>query len=294
MMSRLSLGGSKFVKDLAACAVALMLLAVSGRMVYDQTIQVRETRDLALPLAATLPPLEKRLSLLTQEVQLAESQSAGTQGSDAERLRVYVLPSDIPLARVVAVIDTLRAALEESKDLKNASGVETGERELFPVGQENLESQTLTFSASVTKKGFSQIFSTLRLSGLLTVSDALTAEERNMLLELLEAGSPADIVALEQFLRTDMSVYGQNPKVYEEKFLSALSSPALSDTFAILLKKSALKDIQEIFQLPLGTKLREQKLLPMPLLRVTELSITPEAEGFQRLTLELQIYGRGE
>jgi hypothetical protein len=294
MISHLSLGGSPVAKDIAACMLAVALLAVSGVMVFNQTTRVRETRDLALPLAATLPPLEKRLSVLTQEVQLAEAQSAGTQGSDTEKLRMYVLPSDVPTARTIALIDTVRAALEESKDLNAASGIETGEREMLPLETGTLESQTLTFSQSLSKNGLSQLFSVIRLSGMLTVSDALTNEEKTLLLNLLESGNPADTVTLEQFLRTDLASYGQNPKAYDDKFLTSLSSPGLSETFAVILKKSALKDLQEVFQTTLGTKLREQRLFPMPLLRIQSLTIAPGADDWQKVTATVQIFGRGK
>lgn len=270
--------------------LALGLLASTAlgmRLHADRLIALREQ---GLPQAAELPPLERRLAMLTAEVQLSEVQKELRSGSQEERLRVFVFPEALERERIVGYIDAVREILASRGLSRGTSRVtvgmpspSTGEMTAVPV-------QT-TFT--VRTEGVEALVQAVRLSGLLTVSDALPPAGLQELLRTLEATHPADIVALEQFLATDLRAYAEQPHVYEDRLLNVVAAESFRDVFRTIVKASLLPEAQALLHGEPGRTLAEKGLWPSPFLLLTSVAMHPVGDdGFQEVTLEMETFIR--
>src|SRR6185436_426420 len=87
------------------CAMGLVLLVGLVAIAAAHVHELGQVQQVSLPLAAELPPLEKRAKLLAEQIDLTEAEAAIRSGSPEEKLRAYVLPERADLARLPAFFD---------------------------------------------------------------------------------------------------------------------------------------------------------------------------------------------
>jgi hypothetical protein len=271
--------------------LALGLLAstaVGMRMHADRMADLREQ---GLPLAAELPPLERRLNLLTAEVQLSEVQKELRSGSQEERLRVFVFPDSLQRERVIGYLDAIHNVLEQRALSRGAMRTSIGKAEDMPGS--DLERVPVQSTFTVASDGVEKLVTSIRLSGLLTVADALPQGAMQDLLRPLEATHPADIVALEQFLSTDLAAYAQQPRVYEDRLLNTVGADSFRDVFHTVYKSSLLPEAEAFLQGDQGRSLAQKGLWPSPFLLLKKISAVPTGDGaFQEVTVEMETFIR--
>jgi hypothetical protein len=269
---------------------SIALLAVAGKLAVTHVQVIADVRTTIVPLVAELPALERRHALLSQQVELAELQSALRVGSTEEKVRTYVLPEAFDVERMVALFDVFNLAIPGSDHVTSMSAVEFGTPE---AAQSGLESMPIRVRFTADKQGSEELMRFFRFAGVLTIADTLSEAELSSLLTSVEADTPAGIVPLEQFLSTDLLTYSQNPKPFEERLRrSFLESDAL---LAIdeLLRMPVLRDARSFLGGVAGMRISEQKLWPMPMLTVEEVHAVPgRAPGWQTLSFVLRTYRR--
>jgi hypothetical protein len=209
-------------------------------------------------------------------------------GSQEERLTVFVLPEESDLDRLLGSFDIVREVLSKQGHLSDFSAIDIGERE--PTALRAIQSESVTFSVSVDEEGFRNLMTFLRVAGLLTVGDVLGQEDLAQLLYLTEEENPAGLVALEQFLSTDLLQYTREPRSYEDQLLKSFSSPSFTQALHAALQSPPLRDARRLLEGPIGKQLQSQKLWPLQMLTLNEVRVeSGSAGGWYRIGFELSL-----
>lgn len=281
-----------FGHSLTLVAVGFTALSVSGVLMAEHIERVSEVRAIAVPLVAEMPALERRLNMLTEQVELAELHAALRVGSKEEQVFVYVLPREFDIDRLLSLFDLLNAHFTEQGQMADMSPISFGDDVQT---REGYVSRPIDVSFALHEDATLQLLTLLRLAGTLTISDALTIDELALLFERTEAENPAGIVALEQFLSTDLLEYALSPRAHEDRLLRSFSSNSFNSAFQTVLQSSLLRDARQALGGPLGKKLEEYEAWPLPIMTVEGVRETPgAAKGWSTLSLQLHVYRRAD
>lgn len=248
---------------------------------------LRSVREQGLPLAAELPPLNRKLAMLTQEVQLAEVQRELQSGSIQEKLRTTVLPETFDQARIISFFDVLRGSLSSAQP---GDSLQIGQPKQSAYS--GIQSIAITWKLRIAQDDATRLMKSVHITGLVTVADALPENGLSDLLRPIESGNPSDIVALEQFLSTDLFSYARDPKVYTDRLLQAVTSQTFADVFLTVEKSSLLPEAHEILSSSFGDALAKQKLWPSPFFTLKTLSLRTVEKGMQEVTVEVETFIR--
>ncbi len=292
----------RVLPSLLAIAIAATLLVFSVMLMMQHVRTLQEARAETLPLAASLPPLERRLQLLKDQVELTQLHAALRTGSPEEKLHAYVLPETDDIARLLAFVDVARGLLEKKELLRSMSAVDVGVRE--PVSADRLAvpetdgpsrplmTQRLAFDAVVKPEGMQILLNLVDLSGLLTVGDALGDEQVQMLFNLTEAQNPAGIVAVEKFLSADLFAYVRDPRLADKHLTQSFPSEQFLRQFHALLAESQLKDAKDLLGGEWGRALEAQQLWPSQFLTPETVIVEKLSDGWVRVSLALTAWSR--
>jgi hypothetical protein len=267
------------------------LLAFAGALVFTHAFTIRQVKEVGVPAAMLLPKMETRLLLLKDQLEAAELQEALRTGSAAEQLHTHVLPADLNLDRLLATFDLLRDAFQRDLLLFSLSPIHVGEPSPLP-GADGIRAIPVSLEAEVSEEGMDKLMLLLRLSGAMTVSDALTPSELSSLINLTEQENPAALTVLEQFLAVDLLQYAKQPEAYESQVLRSLTSEDFEIQFTELLKHSMLAKARYLYGGSIGDLLEAHNLWPAQMLGVRNVERTSLANGKFRLKLELEAYVR--
>ncbi len=289
----------KFPVSIGALGGATLLMSLSTVLLSAHFQALKDVREFTLPLAAEIPPLERRAALLNQQGELSTLEASLRTGSAEEKLHVYVLPQGEDLERLLAFFESARTFLERRKLLQTMSAIDVGEPQPVTLavaspGSAPLQARTLRFSAVLRPEGRTRLFSILDLSGMLTVGDVLSPENINTLFRLTEAGNYAGIVPVERFLSADLLRYVQDPKIVDERLAQALASEEFLTSFRGLLQSSGLPQVREFLTGDLGRTLVAQKLWPVQFMTVERESLTELPDGWVKVELTAKAYSRKE
>lgn len=272
---------ASFLMGLTLLSLGMLLVALHARAVRDMS-------EIGLPAALALPQIEKRAEILAEQNEIAQLQTALRSGSTEEMVRVYIIPEKEEIDRLLAVFDVLFGYLEQKKMLTSFSAVEVGEA---TEGVEGMKSIPVSFDAIVTHEGMADLLLFSELSGLLTVSDALTQKDIDAMLAVTEQENPASVAALEHFLSTDLLRYSEEPRPYEEQLRKSFS-PAAENALRLMFDTPRLRRARMLYS-EMAPVLRQQNLWPLRLLTVEKASAVQEG-GMVRLSMTLNAYVRGE
>lgn len=271
-----------------SASAALMLLG--GTSLATHITTVRDVRASSLPLAREILAMERRLNVLKQQKEFTELSHALRVGSPEERVHVYALPTETDIDKIVTAFDALSGELRRRGLLSKESPIVFGE--LKEAG-EGLNSQSMTLEATLHEDGMAALQTFVRLSGLLSVADALMPEERSRLLVQTETENPAAIVALEQFLNTDLMNYLREPRPAEEQLLKSFSSQSFERAFREVLRGSLLADAGRLLTPELAKAFVEARLWPMQLMDIDAMSLeSGSAPGWYRVKVKVVLYMR--
>ena len=260
--------------------------AVSIGLQHINTI--REVKDVSVPLVAQLPHLERRLHVLKEQVELSELQAAVRIGSEHERLQAYVLPKQLQTDRLIALLDVLGIFYTERNQLASLTELSVGEGRS---ATEDIAIQTVRFGAVVHEDALQDILDLVRLSGVLTVSDALGPDNQQLLLTSTEQENPAGVVPLEQFLSTDLLDYARDPRAKERQLTRSFTTTNFEATLESATAVSHLVNARRVLGGHLGTVLKQQQLWPLPLMRLHRIHVQPgTAPGWYRVGLVLDVH----
>ena len=269
----------------------VILLGISGALVYEHVRSVIMVRDVSVPLMVAVPELEHRSALLKEQVELAELQASLRIGSYEEQVHRYVLPEHVDFDRLIALFDVLSLLTEEHTFLASMSPLTVGDE---MQSDDGLQSVPLFVSFAVHEDGMDHLINFFRLAGLVTVADALSPAEIAVLLERLETENPAGIVALEQFFSAGLLQYSREPRPYEESLRRTFVGSSVLPLLEEALQTSLLADAKQFLGGHLGQVLEQQQLWPLPFLLVHDVVITPgRAPGWYMCSLTLQHFARG-
>lgn len=266
------------------------MLFISTVLLTAHARAVMEVQDVSIPLVADLPELERRLSVLTNQVEMGELHAITRVGSQEERVNVFVLPTQPDFDRLMAIFDIFRDNLEREGLIANVSGITLDE----PQEKNDLVTRAVSITFDAHQDGVEKFLSVMKLSGLLTIGDALNAQERQMLLNRTEAENPAGVTALEQFLSTDLLQYARDSQSYEQQLLRSFSSPEFVSAFQDTLRLSFLRDARRILNSEIGRSIDRFDLWPFPFMIVNNINLeTGGAPGWYKVDVDMDLYSRG-
>lgn len=281
-----------FLRHASLGVMGVLLLMASAGLITDQISVIRNVRRVAVPLVAQLPEMERRVNVLKEQIELTELQSALRSGSQEERMKMFVLPEKTDRDRTVALFDVFHSLLKQSGTMSDTSSFAFSD----PIpAEQGLTAKPLSIQYVIHHDGVRDLLQMIRLSGLLTIADTLTYEERKTLFERTEMENPAGIAVLEQYLSADLMDYVNEPRPHDEQLRRAFAGDAFRQELDDMLQGSFLRDAKRLFGGPLGKILQDRNLWPMPLMTVESVRLEPgSAEGWYRLDLVLHLYQRGQ
>ncbi|UPA22452.1 hypothetical protein K8942_05385 [Candidatus Peribacteria bacterium] len=268
--------------------LSAMLLGLSIQLLTLHVETVRDMRDIGLPAALALPSIQHRMNIIKEQSEVAQLQASITGDSSEEMLRMYVLPDDTALDRLLATVDALTTELRKQGMLASLSPVQVGDE----TDADGFTKTPVSFEADVTAEGLKTLFLFQDLSGLLTVSDALTADEQTALLQLTEQENPAAITALETFLSMDLLTYAKAPQVAQDQLFRSFSSDVFTDSFSRMTEQSDLGAIVELLSGPLARSLEAQKLWPLRFLMPVKSAIRQTGVNQYHIAVTWEAYSR--
>jgi hypothetical protein len=274
-----------------------LLLGVVGSLCFGLSIglvrsgvnDVVTVRQQALPLLAELPTLRNRREILREQLELAELQAALRIGSADELVHAFVLPADDPSQKLQAALDIAANHWQRrglAGDIANFQAVEGPTTD-------GLRAVTVDFSIAVTEQGAAILQDFLQLSGALTVADALRPDERDALFARVEADSPTGIIALEQFLTTDLLAYAADPLAHEQALRRAMPQPLFQSQLLAISERSALRAARDLLGGEAGEDLRQAKLWPLPFVTPRQVTLRRGgATGWYQAKVQVELYRR--
>lgn len=276
-----------------------ILFILSMALLQGHFQALKDVRGYALPLAAEIPPLERRLVLLSRQIELSAIENSLRTGSAEEKLHAYVLPQGNDLKRLLAFVESSLTFLERRKLLKTTSPIDVEDLEDtvsadMATGYAPLQVRTLRFSATLLPEGREQLSQILELSGMLTVGDALSPEDIKTLFGLTEAQNYAGIVPVEQFLSSDLQSYVNDPTIPEMRLRQEMPSEEFLSVFQSILDRSRLQQIRVFLEGDFGRTLAAQKLWPVQFMTIDKESIEELPDGWENVEFTIKAYSRGQ
>lgn len=268
-----------------------LLLLLSAFLLVEHAATVRQFTTLTLPLASAIPPLEQRLRILEDQVQVAELQAAVLGEAEGEMVRVFVFPSDSDMSHLVTFFDLLREDLLSKKLLLDMSAITIGEVATVP-DMPDLRRIPLSLTFRLRPEGLEPVLWFLDHAGAVVLADVLSQEEIDLLLARAEEENPSSIVALEHFLSTDVLRYVREPQPFEELLRRSFVSDAFHNAFASV-RDGSLATVRSFLGGGFGTVLEKERLWPLRAMRILRSEVRIE-EGVRHLSLDLEAYSRVE
>lgn len=270
--------------------LGLTLLTISGILLYGHAQAITITRTESVPLLAELPSLEHTAKILKEQSELAELEATTRVGSQIERVRTYVLPEKSDLDRTIAVFEIMRETLSKKHQLGSMSDITFEEQN---TREDGTIVRPLLVSFTVHEEAAPDIAALLRLSGLMSVGDALTEQEIALLLDSTEAENPSGIVAVEQFLSTDLLNYAQNTRLAEERLLRSFVSTSFVQSLQNVTRTSLLRDATRVLGGEIGAELQRYELWPLQMMSIEKAELEPgSVEGWYTLSLRVLVHMR--
>lgn len=256
-------------------------MALSVVLISAHIHTIIQVRDVSVPIVAQLPQMERKLSALKQQVELAEMQTVNRAGSQQEKVDVYALPKETDMSRLIATFEVIRDVLKRDGVLASMSDIDVSDA----------DTHILSVEFSVHEEGLQSILLLVRLAGLLTVSDVLTEQEIALLVDRVEQENPTGIIALEQFLSLDLLRYAEDPQTFEEQLKRSFTSSSFLNAFENVLRTSLLYDTKKLLGGTLGKVLEGYKLWPMQMMALDSVTVQPgSAPKWYKLTLTVLVF----
>ena len=271
---------------LLAIFIGTILLFLSTVLIERHAVAIRAMREEALPLAAAAIPLEQRLALLQNQEQAIKEQAALRTGSPLEKLNVYVFPKSTD--RAIHAVNFIMDSLHADGHLKSLSAIDVSDVS----GTGGLLSKDLTMTVRVDEQGMDALHAFFASSGLMSVADALSADQKEQLFTLTEHDSPASVATLGQVFSTDLLVFLRDPSSQVDRLASSFSSDDSASAVRKIFSAPFFKGGEALFTSGLASELLSQKLWPLPFLRISHEQMGLRDDGLIDLTLTVRTYGR--
>jgi hypothetical protein len=287
------------LRSILGIVLGSLSFALAVQLLFMHVSTFNDLRATALPIASTLAPLERRLHLLNAQLELSALQASLRTSAAEEKLHVFVLPASTESERLLRFFETMRTRGEQEGKLRHMAPIIVTDAVPAPDMAKKdvdfpLTSRQATFVAEVQPEFEVEFQRIIDLSGVLTVGDLLTPEERNQLFLLTETEKPSAIVTLEKFFGTDALTYLRDPRLTDQQLSQVLNSDQATQLLHQILESPRLQNFRAIIQGPLGDQLIAAKLWPLQFLQIKEYQREVLPDGWIRLQIGLTALGRGE
>lgn len=253
---------------LAELAVALS--AFVG-IVYLTNMHIRfiaEARSVSIPLLASISTLEREQQVVQEQLELAQLESLDRTTQLQEQVQTYVLDSEQQTTRTVQVLETFIAASSEANTLQLRSPLRMGEAH---------GATTFSLQADMHRSAWQDLQALLELSGKHTVYDALTTQQRALLIQQTESLSPEAILELEDFFAVPLSEFIQNTDAYIQTLLRSFSGKQFESMLQTVLQSGPIAGVITLADSTTQAALQAKNAWPYPLMQVHTLSLTPSS-----------------
>lgn len=274
------------------CA-ALFLAAV---LAYGHGSALRELRTMGLPAALRLPSLEERRAQLQEQEDVASLHASLQTAAVDEWVRTSVLPSDADTYPVAALLQAFedvgrRDGSVQRIDITAVHPVQA-DASIPPHAGEQAAFAPIDVQAVLSSDAMERLLQLLQMTSILTVGDALSDDERSLLLQAAEEESPVALTVTEQFFSTDILTYALDPVGVEHRFLQLFPSPLVERTLSGITAQSHLQDARHLLGGPLGQALLARHLWPSRLLVLQSWEEEHRPDGLFLIRMTLRAYVR--
>jgi hypothetical protein len=266
---------------------ALALLIGSGLLLAEHAGAIADMRETGIPAAMELQMLEKRMQTIKEQNELAELQAALITGSQEEQVQVYVLPDEADAARAIAGLDVVFSYLQKQKQMLSVSPVTVGDL----ITKESVSVLPLSFTARLTQEGWNKLQLFMQVSGLMTIGDHASDTDIDTLLRLTEDENPASVAALEQFLRTDLLRYSEEPRPFEDQLLRSFSADTTIESVRAFLTSADMQAMRSLLK-DLGPSIRSAKLWPLRFMQLQKADVQMNDDGTVEVDITIGAMGR--
>ncbi|MBI5155822.1 hypothetical protein HZA45_00955 [Candidatus Peregrinibacteria bacterium] len=280
----------RLLSPLTAFVLGLMAIAGSGVLLTLHASVIRQVQEQGLPAAVTIPPLEKRLQILKSQIEVSELQQAAAQGSSDEVVSTFVLPASPDLDRVLTLLTVLHDHFRNAGQLRAFAPVQILPGEPL-TDVSGITAHPLRIEAEVTEEGLMKLLTFFRLSGLLTISDALRPAEIQNLLAMTEQQDPSSVAVIEHFLSVPVLRYALDPKPYDQEVMRAFTGET-AQLFSEFIAHSDLAQIRDFFSGEFGRVLVQQHLWPVRFLTADRMTVTALDGEWRKVSMEVRAYSK--
>jgi hypothetical protein len=240
-------------------------------------------RDLAVLIGSALPELRSRVALLEANVEAERLFGIEKQAAREEQAAAYILPDEPDGARTVSVLQETAAALSAAGAQIDIKSIAFDREAVTADGVRQLHGKITLNGRS---EHVSRLLTGLGFSGDLSVRDALPPEKSREFLAAVEKDSPLSLPGAEEFLFSDLVAYAADPDAAEQRVTRDMQPEVAANVRTILLA-AGLADVRASLS-AVAPRLKQQRLWPMPLLRVD--SLTQENGG--EWIVGITVFGR--
>lgn len=256
---------------------------LSAALIVRHVLLLRALEDRGVTAATTLAASVQRAEVLQKQIDVAELHEALITGSRDELIRTAVLPAQPEPGALAGVLGDVLAAGKRAGFFTTVGPVQVGEA--VPGLAGSLPGEPVTIDVTATPEGADALMTFVELSGLLTVGDVLSADDRALLTRLTEEESPAAMTALEEFLSADLLAYARDPDSANQLLLRAFVSPLAERALYGMTEQSALHAARDMLTGPLGQALVARNAWPMRLFLPLGVQRSDAGGGLIHLTM---------
>lgn len=244
--------------------VSLGLIACT--LVYNHMEVITSTQDSTVPSLASVQQLEQVREVLEQQAELAELQVALESDYTEEQVFAFVLPDELDTDRIVALFD----AMQQYFTYHGLAASET--TELFI--DKHAAEPSITLEVPLHSSAVAIWTQLVELSGIVTVHDALSAQDRLALLRYTELHNPAALPDIEAFFSLPLLEYGSDADLHIRRLMRSFNDDVFTELIELAILSPHMQGANTLFSGSLGELFTQNSLWPMPFMQLHELTLT--------------------
>jgi hypothetical protein len=254
---------NKNILLIAETILTLTLVVLSMYYVTKHVAVLSEAQEVSIPLVASVGQLEQQKTVMQQQLDLtAKKVMRRTELAD-EQVQAFISPSADAAIRALHVLETWVNVNERTQNMRVHTPLTT---------KQTTTSTYVYFKGDLHSSALHELESIIAISGLYTVYDALSADQRLVLLERTEAESPAAITEVEDFFAVPLIAFAVDAEGYISAVLRSFTGLQFSNILASIVQNSALQTAIDFASSQTAKELQELDLFPYTFMHVHRLS----------------------
>ena len=241
-----------------AHGITAVAIACTALLAYQHVQVVQTAQQVVVPSIASVVDLEHTRNVLQEQTELVELQSALESDQLEQQVEAFVLPAVLDLDRTVALFDVMQQHGAQQGYAGTEATIE-------------VNGSTITIELDLHQNALENWLQLVEIAGVLTVYDALTADQRRALLTYSQQYNPTALPEVEAWLQLSLFEYGRDADLYTRRLLRSFNDAAFEELLLVLTETPQLTAATTLFSGSLGEVLQQHSLWPLPFMQLESL-----------------------